>query len=62
MTRHERKDALGHGAVKEIAEELDVDPSLVSRVINGKATSARVAAAVARRIGRPVDEVFGSAA
>lgn len=59
MTRHERKDALGHGAVKQIAAELECSPSLVSRVVNGKATSARVARAVAARIGLPVELVFG---
>lgn len=60
LSRHERKDRLGHGAMKEIAAELGVDPSAVSRVVNGKATSARIAKAVAARLGLPVEVVFGT--
>lgn len=64
LTRHERKERLGHGAQKEIAEKLGVSDSLVSAVVNdktqilGEDTVRRVRVAIARRIGLPVDEVF----
>lgn len=58
LTRHERKDLLGHGRLKAIAELMGVDPSLVSRVVNGKARSARVEQAIADHIGLPVENVF----
>lgn len=58
LTRHERKDLLGHGRIKEIAESLGVNASLVSRVVNGKGRSARVERAIADAIGLPIEKVF----
>ena len=57
LTRHDRKDRLGHGGVKAVAEEVNVDPSLVSRVVNGKQRHAGVEAAVARRIVQQPNEI-----
>jgi DNA-binding LacI/PurR family transcriptional regulator len=50
LTRHDRKDRLGHGGVKAVAEEAGVDPALVSRVVNGKQRHAGIEAIIARRI------------
>ena len=47
----------GH-KLSEIAQELNVDRSLVTRVIQGNATSDRVQRAIARRLHRPVSKVF----
>jgi len=58
LTRHERKDLLGHGRMKTIAEMLGVDASLVSRVLNGKGRSERVEKAIADAIGLPIEKVF----
>jgi transcriptional regulator with XRE-family HTH domain len=66
LTKRQRKERLGRGAQKEIAEQLGVSNSLVSAVVNGKTqilgkeTVARVQKAVAERIGESVEEVFGS--
>lgn len=57
LTRHDRKDRLGHGGVKAVAEELGVDPALVSRVVNDKQRHEAVEAAIARRIVRSRNEV-----
>lgn len=58
VTRHERKDRLGHGGIKEVAELAGVDASLVSRVVNGKRRHARIEAIITGRIGRPGEVVF----
>lgn len=57
LTRHDRKDRLGHGGVKAVAEEVDVDPALVSRVVNDKQRHEAVEAAIARRVVRSPDEI-----
>lgn len=57
LTRHDRKDRLGHGGVKSVAEELGVDAALVSRVINDKQRHDGVEAAVARRIVQADNEI-----
>ena len=57
LTRHDRKDRLGHGGVKAVAEELGIDAALVSRVVNGKQRHAPTEAAIARRIVRAPNEV-----
>jgi len=60
----QRKEALPFGAQKQIAEEEKVDPSFVSRVINDKALNhdpkkvRRVQVRIARKLGKPVAEVF----
>ncbi|MBE3574570.1 MAG: helix-turn-helix domain-containing protein [Firmicutes bacterium] len=43
---------------QRIAEQLGVRAAAVSQVIDRKARSARIEAAIARAIGRPVHEVF----
>ena len=66
LTKHERKEALGFGKQKEIADELGegYDEALVSLVMNDKAQARdqekvqRVREAVARRIGKPFAEVW----
>lgn len=58
LTRHDRKDRLGHGGIKAIAELAGVNASLVSRVVNGKQRHARVEALITGRIGQPGEEVF----
>ena len=58
LTKWERKERLGHGAVKEIAEATDRSEGHVSQVINGKRRDRVVEVAVARRLQMPVDEVF----
>lgn len=50
LSRHERKDRLGHGGVKSVAEEVGVDAALVSRVLNDKQRHAGVEDAIARRV------------
>lgn len=57
LTRHDRKDRLGHGGLKEVAAEVGVHQSLVSRVLNGKKRHGRIEAAIARRIVQSPDEV-----
>jgi hypothetical protein len=57
LTRHERKDRLGHGGVKAVAEEAGVDPALVSRVLNGKQRHEGVETAIARRVVQAPHEV-----
>ena len=58
LTRWDRKERLGHGAVKEIAAAFDVDAALVSRVVNGRQRHARIELFIAGRIGRPGEMVF----
>lgn len=61
LTRHERKDALGHGGQKRIADRLGVDAAFISRIVNTERTGARnerIEQAVADEIGRPVTDVF----
>lgn len=57
LTRHDRKDRLGHGGIKAVAEEVGVDAALVSRVVNDKQRHRRVEAAIARRIIRTPNEL-----
>lgn len=56
LTRHDRKDRLGHGGIKAVAEELGVDAALVSRVVNGKQRHAGVEDAVSRRVVQAPNE------
>ena len=58
LTRHERKDRLGHGGIKAIAALAGVDAALVSRVVNGKQRHARVENIITGRIGKPGEQVF----
>lgn len=59
LSRHERKDRLGHGGVKAVAEALNVDAALVSRVINGKQRNDRVELEVSRRVvAAPHEQAF----
>lgn len=58
LTRHERKERLGHGGIKEIAALADVDPAFVSRVVNGRQRNERIEALITGRIGRPGELVF----
>jgi hypothetical protein len=46
---------LERGEMREIANEMGVDPSLVSRVVAGKKTSARVAARIFRYLARKAE-------
>lgn len=58
LSRHERKDRLGHGGIKAIAALARVDQALVSRVVNGKQRHDRIEAIITGRIGRPGEFVF----
>lgn len=58
LTRHERKDRLGHGGVKQIAEIAEVDPALVSRVVNGKQRHKRLEDLIAKRIAKRGELAF----
>lgn len=58
LTKWERKEKLGHGAVKDIATTTERSEGHVSQVINGKRRDRVVEVAVARRLQMPVDEVF----
>jgi hypothetical protein len=58
LTKWERKERLGHGAVKEIAQATQRSEGHVSQVINGKRRDRVVEVAAARRLQMPVDEVF----
>lgn len=60
MNAHERKVELFKKKVTlaQIAREISVSQSHVSLVIAGRSISARVQAAIAEKIGLPVDEVF----
>lgn len=68
LSKYERKERLGFGKQKEIADELGAgyDEALVSLVMNEKAQARApekvkaVQEAVARRIGLPVSEVWAS--
>lgn len=57
LTRHDRKDRLGHGGVKAVAEEAGVDAALVSRVVNGKQRHDGIEAIIARRIIQAPNEM-----
>ncbi len=63
----ERKHLMPHGAQREIAADLAIDASYVSRVLsgdirpktaNGRDQLRRVQAAIAQKLELPVDEVF----
>lgn len=58
LTKWERKERLGHGAVKDIATATARSEGHVSQVINGKRRDRVVEVAAARRLQMPVDEVF----
>jgi transcriptional regulator with XRE-family HTH domain len=58
LTRWERKERLGHGGVKRIAEIAGVDAAYVSRVVNGKQRSERIEQLVAAAIAKPGEHVF----
>lgn len=68
LTKRERKERLGRGGQKRIAEKLKLSDSLVSAVMNqrtqmySKQTVRKVQQAVAEEIGVPVEEVFSNAA
>ncbi len=64
LTRHERKEQLGHGAVAEIARRTGRSEGHVSQVLNCEKTGRRdrkVEVAAARMLNKPVDEVFPAA-
>lgn len=70
LSKYERKERLGYGAQKEIAQELGrgFSEATVSRVMNEKDGSTvtpekarRVRVAIARRLRMPVDEAFPAA-
>lgn len=63
----ERKHQMPFGALREVSAEQRVDPGYVTRVMNGEITAKtppsrkklrRVRVALARKLGKPVDEVF----
>lgn len=58
MSRWERKAALRYGRAKEIAEKLGLSESLVSQVLHGTKRHRDIEVAIARAIGRAVDDVF----
>lgn len=67
LTIADRKHLMPHGAQKEIASALGVSKSYVSSVVNGEIRAKTQAArrrlriaqvAIARKLGKPVDEVF----
>jgi predicted XRE-type DNA-binding protein len=68
LTKRQRKERLGRGGQKKIAESLGVSDSLVSAVMNGKTqilgkeTVRKVRTAIADQIGEPVEHVWGTAA
>ena len=68
LTKRQRKERLGRGGQKRIAQRLGVSDSLVSAVMNGKTqilgkeSVAKVRHAVAEEIGEPVEDVWGNAA
>lgn len=57
LSRHDRKDRLGHGGVKAVAEEAGVDQALVSRVVNGKQRHDGIETIIARRIVQAPNEI-----
>lgn len=68
MNRFERKERIGHGGISFVARQMKLSPATVSLVINDKTqilsdkTVKRVQIVIAKRIGAPVEEVFGTAA
>jgi transcriptional regulator with XRE-family HTH domain len=64
LSKYERKELLPYGAQSEIADELGLSEATVSLIMNDKTASItretieRVRAAIARRIGRPVSELW----
>jgi hypothetical protein len=67
LTIAERKHRMPSGAQREVARELRVDPSYVSRVMAddirpktrlGRKSVRRVQVAIARKLGMTVDEAF----
>jgi hypothetical protein len=67
LTVAERKHLMPYGARKDVASELQVDGTYVSRVMNGEVIPKtelgrkklrRVQVALARKLGRTADEVF----
>ena len=68
MNRFERKERIGYGGISRLARELGLSVATVSLVISDKTdilsdtTVKRVQAAIAEKIGAPVEDVFGFAA
>lgn len=58
MSRWERKAALRHGAMKEVAKRTGRTLGHVSEVVRGNRRDRKVEVAIARAVGKPVDEVF----
>lgn len=58
MTRWERKEALGHGALVFVARRAERSLGHVSRVVNGTRRDKRVEKEVARRLKLPIEKVF----
>lgn len=61
LSRWERKERLGQGALRRIAGALGIHESLVSKVLHTETTRKRHAAieqAIATEIGLPVEQVF----
>ncbi len=58
MNGEERKRALGHGGAAEICRRTARSATHVSQVVRGLRRDRRVEVAVARKLGKTVDEVF----
>jgi len=58
MNGEERKRALGHGGAAEICRRTGRSATHVSYVLRGERRDRKVEVAVARKLGKPVDEVF----
>lgn len=58
LTRWQRKERLGHGGVKRIAEIAGVDSGFVSRVLNGRQRNERIEQLITAAIGQPGEAVF----
>lgn len=58
LSKWERKERLGHGAIREIAKATTRSEGHVSQVVNGKRRDRVVEVAVARRLQMAVDDVF----
>lgn len=58
LSSYERKERLGYGGLSKIARRTKRTLGHVSQVVRAKRRDARVERAVARAIGRPLEEVW----
>jgi hypothetical protein len=58
LTKYERKERLGPGAITRVARRTRRSIGHVSQVVRGLRRDPKVEREVARRIGLPVEEVF----